>query len=259
MVMSLGPARQLAEPIPFVERSRLNALYDTELLDSPADPAFDAIVRRAAEHFECPIATIALVDRDRQWFKSKIGLEVEQTRRAGSMCSYTILGNTNEVFVIPDTRLDERFTGSTLVCKAPFVRFYAGAPIASADHYMIGALCIFGTSPRPSCTVQDMAELKSLASEVGALIRATAEENVRKQEAGAINSVHAYVGRRLRSLRMQRGISEDRLAFELGISVRNLKCIECGRDRLTAHRLKTASALLSVPMSAFFEGCSIEV
>ena len=108
--------------LPENESARMNALRQYKILDTPPEAAFDDAALLAAHICQTPIALVSLVDSDRQWFKSKIGLEIEQTERAISFCAHAIL-EPDDVFVIPDAALDERFARNPLVTDAPHIRF----------------------------------------------------------------------------------------------------------------------------------------
>ena len=121
---------------PADEQRRLQALRDLELLDTPAEERFDRLTRIAQSVFQAPIALVSLVDAQRQWFKSRQGLDATETPRDISFCGHAILGD--EVFYIPNALEDPRFADNPLVAGAPDIRFYAGAPLASADGYKLG-------------------------------------------------------------------------------------------------------------------------
>ncbi len=128
------------------EEERLKALQETCLLDSLPEERFDRLTRLAQQLFQVPIALVSLVDSDRQWFKSKQGLDASETGRDISFCGHTILGQ--ETFEIPNATLDPRFSDNPLVTGPPDIRFYAGAPITAANNIKIGTLCIIDTKPR---------------------------------------------------------------------------------------------------------------
>lgn len=132
--------------IPKDETERLAALYALRILDTEPEERFDRIARIAVQAFELPIAYIALVDSDRQWFKSSCGLDDKQTTREVSFCSHTIL--QEEPLIIPDAAVDPRFHDNPLVVGKPYVRFYAGQPLATADGHRVGTLCIADHKPR---------------------------------------------------------------------------------------------------------------
>lgn len=127
------------------EAARLHCLRRMQILDTSAEDAFDAITRAAARHFNVPIALVSLVDEKRQWFKSRVGLDVCETSREDSFCAHAIV--RRELLVVEDALKDERFIDNPLVTGAPFIRFYAGAPVNINGHD-IGTLCIIDTKPR---------------------------------------------------------------------------------------------------------------
>lgn len=131
---------------PVDEQQRLQALYDTDLLDSLAEERFDRITRLVQRFFAVPIALVSLVDSERQWFKSKQGLAACETGREISFCGHAIL--SPEIFVVADAALDPRFADNPLVTDAPYIRFYAGIPLFTAGGFCIGTLCIIDTKPR---------------------------------------------------------------------------------------------------------------
>lgn len=130
----------------FAETQRISALKSCALLDTAPHPAFDCLTRAAALAFEVPFALISLVDTDRQWFKSALGVSLRETSRAISFCSHAIQGF--EPMVVPDTQRDTRFVNNPLVTGEPHVRFYAGAPLINPDGYALGTLCVLDRRPR---------------------------------------------------------------------------------------------------------------
>lgn len=129
-----------------LEVQRLAALRACAILDTAPHPAFDCLTRAAALAFDVPISLISLVDAERQWFKSVLGVPLRETPRSVSFCSHTIGGF--EPMVVPDAMRDARFAQNPLVTGAPHVRFYAGAPLIEEDGYALGSLCIIDTRPR---------------------------------------------------------------------------------------------------------------
>lgn len=128
------------------ELVRLEALHSLSLLDTPAEERFDRITRLAAKIFNVKTCLISLVDSNRQWFKSKVGLEVCETTRAISFCGHAIL--QPDIFVVPDASQDERFCSNPLVVGSPNIRFYAGAPLRESNNHPIGTLCLIDSTPR---------------------------------------------------------------------------------------------------------------
>ncbi|HEH9399073.1 TPA: sensor domain-containing diguanylate cyclase [Aeromonas sobria] len=153
----------LEAPIPPDEALRLDTLRRLSVLDSEAEERFDRLTRMARRVFDVPIALVSLVDEDRQWFKSCIGLEVSETARDISFCGHAIMGN--ETFIVPDASLDPRFSDNPLVVDGPCIRFYAGQPLQIANGCKLGTLCIIDTVPR-ELSDEDVGLLKDLAAMV---------------------------------------------------------------------------------------------
>jgi len=128
------------------EAKRLHVLWQYEVLDTIPEEVFDDLTELAASICEAPIALITLVDEDRQWFKSKVGISVSETSRDISFCGHAI--KQNDLFIIPDATKDKRFANSPLVTSDPKIRFYAGAPLITPDGYALGTLCVIDKVPR---------------------------------------------------------------------------------------------------------------
>jgi len=146
---------------PVLESERMDALRSLDLLDTPAEDRFDRITRLAAQFFQAPIAYVALIDSDRQWFKSSYGLCQTQTSRSISFCQYTI--HRNEPFIIPDTHLHPMGRNHPLVIGEPYVRFYAGIPLAGPGGKKIGTFCLVDTQPR-TFDEEDVTRLMAFAA-----------------------------------------------------------------------------------------------
>ena len=129
------------------EYSRLQSLRDFELLDTEPEVEFDEITALAAEVLGMPVALISLVDEKRQWFKSKVGLDIHESDRDTAFCAHAILA-PDTIMEVPDTLLDERFHDNPLVADDPQFRFYAGVPLVAANGSAIGTLCVLDYSPR---------------------------------------------------------------------------------------------------------------
>lgn len=153
--------------IPDNEEERLKALKSYEILDSLSEKEFDRITELASLICEVPISLISLIDRDRQWFKSKIGLGVNETSRDLAFCKYAIL--ENQIFEVEDATKDERFNSNSLVTDDPNIRFYAGQPLIDPNGYALGTLCVIDRKPNKLDKSQRRA-LTLLADEVMALI-----------------------------------------------------------------------------------------
>ncbi len=163
--------------VPSNEAERLATLHSLKILDTEAEERFDAITRIAKRLFNVEIALVSLVDTNRQWFKSKQGLDASETPRDISFCGHAIL--SENTFVIEDASKDARFADNPLVTGAPNIRFYAGAPIAYLDGQNMGTLCIIDSKPR-AFTKDDeklLNDLKSLVErELAAIELATKDE-----------------------------------------------------------------------------------
>jgi excisionase family DNA binding protein len=147
------------------EAVRLLATRTTRLLDTAADAHYDRLVRIAALVTNMPIALISLLDEQRQWFKSRIGLSVTQTPRSWAFCNYTILDN--KIMVVEDATKDPRFEHNPLVIGYEAIRFYAGVPLVDENECRLGTLCVLDRVPRRLTHDQtwSLTELASIVSE----------------------------------------------------------------------------------------------
>lgn len=132
--------------IPSNEAERLDTLRRYQLLDSEAEKEYDYITELASQICGTPIALVSIVDSERQWFKSKVGIDATETARDLSFCGHAI--HSNELFEIEDSTQDERFRDNPLVTGAPNVIFYAGQPIVTSEGHKIGTLCVIDQMPR---------------------------------------------------------------------------------------------------------------
>jgi len=189
---------------------RLEALEAYDVLDTAPEPEFDDIVFIASTVCRTPVSLVSLVEQDRQWFKARIGFEPCQTPIEQSVCAHAL--DQTELLIIPDLTTDPRTSRNTLVTEAPFIRFYAGAPLIVPDGTVIGTLCVIDTAPRPDGLDENQqAVLQALARQVVALletrrvshrkdelfkrqkrlaasIRMGANKNVAAQEAGRVGT-----------------------------------------------------------------------
>ena len=135
-------------PIPPAdEAARVAKLHAYKILDTPAERAFDRLTRLVAGCFEMPMASISLIDSDRQWLKSHVGMGPAcACRREDAFCAYAIL--QDEVTVVRDATLDPRFAGNPFVTGQPVIRFYAGAPLRTEDGFRLGTICVLDHVPR---------------------------------------------------------------------------------------------------------------
>ncbi|MGC3991045.1 MAG: GAF domain-containing protein [Chthoniobacteraceae bacterium] len=150
-------------PIPDHENERLQSLYEYKILDTKPEAGFDDLTRLAAFICDTPISTVTLVDTDRQWFKSKVGFTHDSDPREQSICAHAIVGE--ELFIVPDTTLDDRFAGLNAVVGGPKIRFYAGAPLRARDGFILGTLCVIDNKARTLSEEQKDA-LRALSRQV---------------------------------------------------------------------------------------------
>lgn len=129
------------------EAARLKALLSYSVLDTMAERAFDDLTRVAAYVAQTPIALISLVDAERQWFKSNLGLSVSETPRSVSFCTHAIR-DVSQLMVVPDAQADPRFAANPLVTGEPHIRFYCGAPLVNSGNQALGTLCVIDRAPR---------------------------------------------------------------------------------------------------------------
>jgi GAF domain-containing protein len=202
------------------EEGRLAALRDYGVLDSVAEPVFDDIVFLASYICGTPIAMVSLVDEGRQWFKARVGIDVQETSRDVAFCAHAIL-EPDKILVVEDALEDPRFAANPLVRESPKIRFYAGAPLNSPDGMPLGTICAMDHVPR------------LLSAEQGRALGALSREVV----------VHLELRRAVAALA---GPNEGLLAPELGTEVRD-------ELREASQSASSASALIAEAMERVLE------
>ncbi len=149
---------------PLAEPERLSTLRSYGILDTPNEPEFDAIVRKAKAAMDVPIVLMSLVDENRQWFKARVGLDKNETPRCISFCTHAIY--QSNMLIIPDATKDERFSFNPMVTGAPFIRFYAGAPLKAPNGGRVGTLCLIDTRPRGGWSADQIKVMEGFAAEI---------------------------------------------------------------------------------------------
>jgi diguanylate cyclase (GGDEF)-like protein len=140
-------------PIPANERERIAALRAHEILDSPPEVEFDALTRVAAHAFDTPIAVVAMLDSERLWFKSRLGMTIPQLERKIAFCAHAIM-KPDEPLIVPDLAADLRFADNPLVARPPHIRFYAGAPLVDEAGFALGTIAVLDARPREFSAAQ---------------------------------------------------------------------------------------------------------
>jgi two-component system, NtrC family, sensor kinase len=149
------------------ESGRLAALRGYSILDTLPEQIYDDVTALASLVCGTPMSLISLFDAERQWFKSKVGVEPRETPRSLSFCAHTL--PTAETLIVPDARQDPRFKDNPVVTGEMGVRFYAGAPIVEPNGHVLGTVCVVDTQPRSLSPIQ-IAALQALARHTMALI-----------------------------------------------------------------------------------------
>ncbi len=208
------PVRVKREPgvrelLPAEEAQRLQDLHEYEVLDTVPEPSFDDITRLAAGICQTPMAMISLVDEARQWFKSKVGVPMQQSPRDVAFCSYAI--QQPEVMVVPDASTDARFANNPLVTSEPHIRFYAGAPLLTPRGHAIGTLCVADHQPR-ELTDEQRESLAALARIVVSLLEL--RRTLKEIERSGRPAAHQFDTRRIAEEASERYASGDTVCLE---------------------------------------------
>lgn len=178
-------------PVPDNEASRLDALSRYAILDTAAESVFDDVVKLAQSVFATPSSAVSFVDHDRQWFKARRGIALAETRREDAFCAHTILSDTP--LVVPDAMRDPRFSANALVLGAPYIRFYAGAPLTTPGGFNIGTLCVIDSAPRDDFHSRERQQLAALASVAMAELDRRAAEGEQRRAPRYAVALHGMV------------------------------------------------------------------
>ena len=149
------------------EQARVAALHRYSILDTLPEQIYDDVTALASLICGTPISMVTLVDADRQWFKSKVGVQFRETPRQLSFCAHTL--GTAKTLIVQDAQQDSRFKDNPAVVGDPNIRFYAGAPIVEPGGHVLGTVCVIDTTPRSISPIQ-IAALEALARHVMALM-----------------------------------------------------------------------------------------
>lgn len=226
--------------IPIDETERQRELESLEVLDSEPEKSFDEITKLAAQVCDTPIALISFIDKNRQWFKSRYGLEIHETPRDHSFCAHAI--HQNDIFEIEDSHQDSRFTDNPLVSGPPHIRFYAGQPLISSSNTRLGTLCVIGHKPKRLEDAQ-IRLLRILARNVMDRIELRARERELWQANYLISrQAHAIHENHGRLVKAEKMASLGRLAGGIAHEINNPLAIIQGRterlrDVLKKHEL----------------------
>lgn len=145
------------------EARRLDVLRLYRILDTASEKAFDDLTQLAANICNTPVSLVTLLDEDRQWFKARVGTSLQETPRDIAFCNYAI--QSDDVTIVDDMAADERFRENPLVCQAPHLRFYAGAPLIVEDGFRLGTLCVLDTTPH-TLSEDQISQLETLRDAV---------------------------------------------------------------------------------------------
>ncbi len=226
----------LKPPLPLNETARLMSLHTLRILDTPNEERFDRITRMAQRAFGVEICLISLLDSNRQWFKSRQGLEVCETDREISFCGHAIL--EDEVFVVTDAISDERFADNPLVTDEPRIRFYAGCPVHGPEGHRVGTLCLIDSRPR-EFSAEDVAMLRDLAAMVDDELLVSSQVTVDELTQVANRRGLHLVGKHMLSLCRRSGIDVEVAFFDLdGFKEVNDECGHAAGDDLLKHFAK---------------------
>jgi GAF domain-containing protein len=214
--------KKVSYPVPHNEAERLSALRSYKILDTKPEERFDELTQLAALICGVPISLISLVDTDRQWFKSRFGLDAQETPRAQAFCTHAIM--QPKMFVVPDAAKDERFADNPLVTGDLNVRFYAGAPLATEDGHLLGTLCVIDHKPR-TLTKEQKTALELLARQVIANVELHRNLTELRDALAARDAAEAPSGEAAASL--------DEIIAQLQTTLSNLQAARQGKTRLS--------------------------
>ena len=209
-----------AYPLPKNETDRLRALRSYKILDTRPEERFDELTQLAAIICGVPMSLITLIDADRQWFKSKVGIELSETPRAQAFCTHAIM--QPQMFVVPDAAEDERFAKNPLVTGDPNIRFYAGAPLATSDGHLLGTMCVLDRKPRTLSGEQKIA-LEILGRQVVANMELRSNLRELKEALAAREAAEGPSG--------ESAVGLDNIIATLDDALSQLRAVRAGKGR----------------------------
>jgi len=230
------------------EQARLEALRRLDVLDSESEQAFDDLTALAASICGTPISVISLVDADRLWFKSRVGLELEETPRRRSFCGQAILEDM--ILVVPDAGGDQRFAAGALVAGEPAVRFYAGKPLVTSEGHAVGTLCVMDRTPR-DLTEAQLDALDALGRQTVTLLEHRRAQALLRQEIALVELLResATAANEAAGLHEALALCIERVCERIGWPVGRAYALE--RDGETVRRV--SSGVWRVPVEAAFQ------
>ena len=230
------------------EQARLDTLRRLDVLDSETEQAFDDLTALAASICGTPISVISLVDADRLWFKSRVGLELDETPRRRSFCSHAIL--EDRILVVPDAGRDQRFAAGPLVTDEPAVRFYAGKPLVTSEGHAVGTLCVMDRTPRDLTQAQRDA-LDALGRQTVALLEHRRAQALLRQEIALVELLResATAANEAAGLHEALALCIERVCERIGWPVGRAYALE--RDGEAVRRV--SSGVWRVPVEPAFQ------
>jgi len=227
-------------PLPENETQRLAALKEYQVLDTLAEQSYDDLTMLAAQVCNVPVAMVSLVDESRQWFKSKLGLNPQETPRDVAFCAHTIL--RSEPMIVPDAMKDERFADSALVRGSPHIRFYAGFPLVTSEGFAVGTLCAIDRKPRQLSTTQRHA-MQALSRQVMVLLELRRTSAHLAEALEKVKTLHGLLPicawcKRIRDDQGYWNQVEAYIHVQTGVDFTHGICPECLEKRRAATALK---------------------
>ncbi len=241
----------MAPMLPHDEAARIRALNQYAILDTLAEQSFDDITMLASFICDAPIALISLVDGERQWFKSRIGLQARETPREDAFCGHAIL-RPQEVMIVTDAVLDSRFVDNPLVTGEPHIRFYAGAPLVTPHGDALGTICVIDRAPR-ELSSEKIDALRALSRQVVAqleLRRVVTELDRKGTELQAYQrQLEAYQ----QQIELANAALESRSATDALTGVKNRRAFDDAlhEELARASRERTSASLLMIDIDRF--------